>query len=200
LISLFYFNDLPSDLISFLNSISCPFELINFDSFRVQNFDKVIVLLPRSYSNFVADIILELNSLSSDVILLNPNSVFWLNFINCNNFHGDVINASDFKRLNFFINKDCINLSVCDYSLSYKGKRLNLTKSEFLLLSYLYRYSGKVVTRNEIMKTVWSYSNLSISQTLDSTIYNLRKKISSAFSLNLIHTIYGLGYKFEYDN
>lgn len=199
MVSLFYFDEIPSNLIFYLNSISCLFEPINFDCFRAKNFDKVVVLLPRSYSVFVADIILEIQSMTKDLIILNPNSVFWLNYINSNNLHKKVINYTDFKRLNYFLNSNIVNLSSADYSVIFDNKRLKLTRSEFLLFSYLYKFSGKVVTRGEIMKSVWSYSNLSISQTLDSTIYNLRKKIRSAFSINFIHTIYGLGYKFEYD-
>lgn len=198
MITFFYLSEIPSSLISFLQSNAYDFQILNFDSYKSEDYLKIIILLPQSYSFFVSEIILEIKDRSNDFILLNPNSVFWLNFINSNSLHSKVINFNDFKRLNFFVNDNLINLSFADQSIRFNTKKLHLTKCEFLLLSYLYKFSGKIVTRSEIMKYVWNYSDQSVSQTLDATIYTLRKKIDSAFSVKLIHTIYGLGYKFEY--
>lgn len=73
-----------------------------------------------------------------------------------------------------------------------KERIVPLTKTEYDILALLARRQGGLVTRENIMLSVWGYSELD-SRVLDNHIKNIRKKIPQ---LPLI-TIVGRGYKIE---
>ena len=74
------------------------------------------------------------------------------------------------------------------------GKEQTLRKKEFLLLKLLTSKPGKVFRRDEIMNTVWGSDVIVGDRTIDVHIKKLREKISS----DMIKTIKGFGYKFEF--
>lgn len=88
------------------------------------------------------------------------------------------------------ISLDCVNQEVI------KGvKKIYLTRKEFALLEYLMRNIGTVVSRGMIMEHVWDNSADPFSNTIESHILNLRRKID--FKNRLIHNIPGRGYKID---
>lgn len=76
------------------------------------------------------------------------------------------------------------------------GAPLELTLKEFELLSYLYKNSGRVLTRDQLLNAIWGYDYLGDSRTVDSHIARLRTKLGDYGSAHL-KTIYGMGYKLE---
>ncbi|MBP5554018.1 MAG: response regulator transcription factor [Lachnospiraceae bacterium] len=77
---------------------------------------------------------------------------------------------------------------------------LNLTKSEWKILSSMSEYPGKVYTRDELMETVFGYDSDSLDRVIDTHIKNLRKKIEDDPKNPVyIKTVHGLGYKFGGD-
>lgn len=81
----------------------------------------------------------------------------------------------------------------------HKVKRGNtnikLTRKEFMLLEYLLRNQGQVVSRGSILEHVWDIHGDIFSNTIETHILTLRKKIDTPHSPKLIHTISGRGYK-----
>ena len=77
------------------------------------------------------------------------------------------------------------------------GRDVYLTKKEFMLLELLLRRKSTVVSRGTIMEHVWDMNADPFSNTLESHILNLRKKISGRSKVQLIHTIPGVGYKID---
>ena len=73
----------------------------------------------------------------------------------------------------------------------YDGKTISLTIKEFDILSLLLKNKGKVVSRDEILSSIWGNEELE-TRTIDMHIKSLRKKINDE---GIIETIYGLGYK-----
>jgi len=69
-----------------------------------------------------------------------------------------------------------------------------LTSKEFALLEYLLRHPNRVLTRTEILEHVWDVHFDNNSNVIDVYINLLRKKIDSAFTPKLIHTVVGAGY------
>ena len=59
-----------------------------------------------------------------------------------------------------------------------EGKKIRLTEKETNILKYLYRSSGKPVTREELLSEVWGYNSTVTTHTLETYIYRLRQKIS----------------------
>jgi DNA-binding response OmpR family regulator len=79
-----------------------------------------------------------------------------------------------------------------------RGKRdIYLTRKEFMLLQYLMRNEGTVLSRGMILEHVWDMSVDIFSNTIESHILNLRKKLGDRGNARLIQTIPGRGYKIE---
>lgn len=74
------------------------------------------------------------------------------------------------------------------------GLPLRLTPQEFVLLEYLCRNAGRVVTRSMILDHVWQMRIDPGTNVVDVHIYRLRSKVDRDTELPLIHTIRGVGY------
>ena len=74
------------------------------------------------------------------------------------------------------------------------GDVVRLKPREYLLLEYLARRSGQVVTRGEIEAHIYDDSVDPMSNVVESAVCSLRKKISAPNPAPLIHTRHGLGY------
>lgn len=88
-----------------------------------------------------------------------------------------------------------IEMNTTSRVVTYKKKELNLTLKEFMVLEYLMRNQGKVVTRDTLYAHAWDFADSSFSNTVDVHIKNLRKKIKD--NGKIIQTIRGVGYKIE---
>lgn len=80
-----------------------------------------------------------------------------------------------------------------NFEAYYQGKELNLTPKEFELLVFLVRNKGRVLTREQLLNTVWDYDFVGDTRIVDVHISHLREKINKAY----IKTVRGLGYKFD---
>jgi DNA-binding response OmpR family regulator len=72
------------------------------------------------------------------------------------------------------------------------GQEIELTQREFDLLEYLVRHAGQVVTRDELLESVWGFLSPGQTRTVEVHVAQLRKKLGQP---DLIRTIRGLGYK-----
>ncbi|QUI22829.1 response regulator transcription factor [Vallitalea pronyensis] len=93
-------------------------------------------------------------------------------------------------------------------TLSYKNLTLNkdqrqimidheeviLTKKEFELLVYLLENRNIVLSRENILEKVWGFEYYGDTNIIDVYIRYLRGKIDQRFSINMIHTVRGVGY------
>ncbi|BCU79240.1 response regulator transcription factor [Luteolibacter sp. LG18] len=73
-----------------------------------------------------------------------------------------------------------------------EGEPVDLTATEFKLLLYLCERGGKPQDRNELLRTVWGYSDEVHSRTLDTHMKRLRQKLGSHGGL--VETVRGVGY------
>jgi two-component system response regulator BaeR len=77
-----------------------------------------------------------------------------------------------------------------------KGNELNLTPSEFEILSVLMSSPNRVFTRTQLIEKVQGYSFDGYERTIDFHIKNLRKKIAEYLpGEKIIQSAYGYGYK-----
>jgi DNA-binding response OmpR family regulator len=77
------------------------------------------------------------------------------------------------------------------------GEAIELTAREYLLLEYLARRRGQVVSRTEVEEHIYDGQVDPMSNVVDSAICNLRKKLAVGSETPLIHTRRGLGYVLE---
>lgn len=76
-----------------------------------------------------------------------------------------------------------------------RGKSLLvLTRTEFILLEYLMRRAGRVVSRSDLTEAVWGAGRYIESNTLDVFIFQLRAKTEAGRAARLIQTVRGFGY------
>lgn len=76
------------------------------------------------------------------------------------------------------------------------GEEIHLTRKQFMLLEYLMRHPGAVVTRSMLMEHVWETDVDPFSNTIETHILSLRRKIKNKDNQSeLIHTVPGRGYK-----
>lgn len=73
------------------------------------------------------------------------------------------------------------------------GKEIGLTKKEFMILEYLLRHRGQLISRNQLLEHAWDMNVDIFTNVVDTHIKNLRKKLGK-YS-NYIITTYGSGYR-----
>jgi len=78
-----------------------------------------------------------------------------------------------------------------------EGKEIILQPGEFLLLEYLMRNAGRVLSKTMIIEHVWDYNFDPETNIIESRMCRLRDKIDRPFHKNLIHTVRGFGYVLE---
>ena len=74
------------------------------------------------------------------------------------------------------------------------GQPIELTPKEFLVLEYLARHAGRVLSRTLITEYAWGYHFDPGTNIVDVVINHLRKKIDAPHEKKLIHTVRGVGY------
>lgn len=84
------------------------------------------------------------------------------------------------------------------YLATLNGHDLDLTAVEFKLLQFLAANAGRIYGRQQLMDRIYADQRIVSDRTIDSHIKKLRKKIAGANpGGELIHSVYGVGYKFE---
>ena len=79
--------------------------------------------------------------------------------------------------------------------LRYRGSRIALTQTEFLVLETFMRRPGTVVSRREIVAEVWKRELDPEQNIVDVYVNYLRKKIEPVAGRTLLHTVRGQGYR-----
>lgn len=84
-------------------------------------------------------------------------------------------------------------------SLTREGQEIFLAPREHLLIEYLLKHKGEVITRSMLARDVWKFEALgtSMDNMIDVQISRLREKIDKPFATKLLHTIRGVGFALE---
>ena len=75
-------------------------------------------------------------------------------------------------------------------------KEINLTPKEYDLLVYFINNKGIALSREQLLNNIWNYDYFGNDRTIDTHIKMLRNNLKEY--RNLIITVRGLGYKFDY--
>ncbi|MCG8670633.1 MAG: response regulator [Pseudomonadales bacterium] len=91
-----------------------------------------------------------------------------------------------------------IQLDGDKYKAFIHKNELELTAIEFQLLSMMVKEPGRIFSREQLMDNAYKDHRIVSDRTIDSHIKKLRKKIKTAADgKDYIHSVYGVGYKFE---
>ncbi|MGH8877811.1 MAG: response regulator transcription factor [Stackebrandtia sp.] len=95
---------------------------------------------------------------------------------------------------------DASRLTVSDLVLDadshqvWRGDvEIELSPTEFKLLHYLLRYSGKVIAKPELLRHVWGYDFAGDTSLVETYVFYLRRKLE-CHGPRLVHTVRGVGY------
>ena len=102
------------------------------------------------------------------------------------------------KVENEIIKIDDLVVDVAKHEAMRGEKEIVLTKKEYMLLKYMMRNVGTVLSRSMLLENVWDMSVDYFSNTIESHIRSLRKKIDIKGKNKLIHTVFGMGYKIDF--
>ncbi|MEK6693135.1 MAG: response regulator transcription factor [Nitrospirota bacterium] len=95
-------------------------------------------------------------------------------------------------------NKGLLIINGRSYEVKKKGNAINLTSTEFKILSVLAGSPGKVFTRGELVENALGYQFEGYERSIDAHIKNIRQKIEDdPKNSSFINTVYGVGYKFS---
>ncbi|HWA40148.1 MAG TPA: response regulator transcription factor [Gemmatimonadales bacterium] len=89
---------------------------------------------------------------------------------------------------------DDLTLDVGAREVRRGDQKLDLTPKEYLVLEYLMRHPGRVMSRTLITEYVWDYHFDPGTNIVDVVINRLRKKVDAGAAKKLIHTVRGVGY------
>lgn len=81
------------------------------------------------------------------------------------------------------------------HSVTFRGKDLDLTVTEFKLVALLAERKGRVQSREQLLKDVWGYNSVIDTRTVDTHMRRLRDKLGAAASY--LDTVRGVGYRFK---
>jgi DNA-binding response OmpR family regulator len=98
---------------------------------------------------------------------------------------GDVLQFEDLK------------VDRTNQKVARNGKEVYLTPKEFEVLEYLMRHKGTVVSRGSLIENVWDRNIDPLSNTIETHILNIRRKIDDKMKQKLIQTVPGRGYKID---
>ena len=87
-----------------------------------------------------------------------------------------------------------LQIDVPRHIASWKGRAVELTATEFKLLTTLAQRAGRVQTRDQLLRDVWEYDSVIDTRTVDTHMRRLREKIGAA--AKHLDTVRGVGYRF----
>jgi two-component system, OmpR family, response regulator BaeR len=96
------------------------------------------------------------------------------------------------------LDTDNISLDADRFRVLAAGREIELTAVEFLLLQTLHRRPGHIFSRSTLMDLMYQDQRIVSDRTIDSHIKKLRRKLHELLpDQELIHSVYGAGYRFE---
>jgi len=90
-----------------------------------------------------------------------------------------------------------LTLDLQGYRAYTKQENIDLTPREFEILRELIIRKGRILTRQNLLQTLWKYEFFGEERIIDTHIKNLRKKLGAA---DYIETIRGVGYRIDKEN
>ena len=88
-----------------------------------------------------------------------------------------------------------LEIDEANFRIRIKGKSIELTKTEFLLLLELVKSKGRLKTRENLLEAVWGFDSYGDSRTIDTHVSRLRQKLGKLGER--IETVRGMGFRFQ---
>jgi len=92
---------------------------------------------------------------------------------------------------------DDLTIDLLSHKVQRGGIRIDIQPQEYMLLEYLMRNAGRIVSKTMIIEHVWEYNFDPQTNIVETRMCRLREKIDKPFDKKLIHTVRGFGYVME---
>jgi two-component system, OmpR family, response regulator BaeR len=93
-----------------------------------------------------------------------------------------------------------LRIDALEQRAYWRGTRLELTAQQFRLLQVMAAHPGRIFSRAQLLELAFPDGAQLFDRAIDSHIKNLRKKLAADIpDQELIHSVYGVGYRFECD-
>ncbi|MBD2894286.1 response regulator transcription factor [Spirillospora sp. NPDC000708] len=89
---------------------------------------------------------------------------------------------------------DDLRMNTLTREVARAGRPLSLTRTEYMLLEMFLAHPRQVLTREQILETVWGFDFEPASNSLDVYVMYLRRKTEAGGMPRLVHTVRGVGY------
>ena len=86
-----------------------------------------------------------------------------------------------------------LTVDIPRHQVTVRGRKIELTSTEFKLLTLLVQRQGRVQTRDQLLKDVWDYDAMIDTRTVDTHMRRLREKLGPA--AKHLDTVRGVGYR-----
>ncbi len=95
-----------------------------------------------------------------------------------------------------YVEYDDLTVSLSNYTVTYRGRHIEMPPKELELLFFLASSPNQVFTREQLLDNIWGYEYIGDTRTVDVHIKRLREKLNDNPKWS-ISTVWGIGYKFE---
>jgi len=102
------------------------------------------------------------------------------------------------KALDSYLSIGPLNINVESRSVRIDDQALDLTRTEFDLLTAMAREDGTVLAREKLMSGAYAGNRIVSDRTIDSHIRRLRKKLRN-LGVDPIHTVHGVGFRLSFE-
>ncbi len=87
-----------------------------------------------------------------------------------------------------------LTIDLIGHKVTRGNQKIDIQPQEYLLLEYLARNAGQIVSKNMIIEHVWEYNFDPQTNIVETRMCRLREKIDKPFERKLLHTVRGFGY------
>lgn len=103
----------------------------------------------------------------------------------------------DFGKEYQLVEHKGVILNLADNTLTYQGRRLELSKNEYKIAQILLEKRGSIVSREDIMTYLWESDSFIDDNTLTVNVTRLRRKLEGVGLKDFVKTKKGIGYMIE---
>ncbi|MDO8224679.1 two-component system response regulator YkoG [Bacillus cabrialesii] len=103
-------------------------------------------------------------------------------------------NGTKAEDVGTFLTYDDLRVNEKTREVRRGDKEVELTPREFDLLVYMLKHPQQVLTREQILSSVWGFDYIGDTNVVDVYIRYIRKKLDYPYEKQLIHTVRGVGY------
>lgn len=104
-----------------------------------------------------------------------------------------VFRRQEIRRTSTELTAHGVSINLQHHSVTVHGRTVRLTTTEFAILSLLMHDPGRVFSRDDLFREIWSYEVPGDTRTINVHIKNLREKLEE--SAALVETVRGIGYR-----